>query len=204
MGKSVAAWLLLATAATSALTPLELVQTATTRVVTILQDPGFTGAINAQKRRLAIRGVAEDLFDFNEMARRSLGKHWKERSRAERDEFVRVFTDLLERSYIGVVENYSDEKLVYLGEFFEGGFAIVKTKVVFGAKRGAEIPIEYRLAQSGQRWAVYDVVVDGVSFVSNYRSQFERIIATSSYGALVQKMRQRDGEFVFLRRARKG
>ncbi len=204
MGKSVAAWLLMAAATTSTLTPLELVQSATTRVVTILQDPGYAGAINAQKRRLAIRGTAEDLFDFNEMARRSLGKHWKDRSRAERDEFVRVFTDLLERSYIGVVENYSGEKVAYLGEWFEGGFAIVKTKVAFGATRGADIPIEYRLAQSGHRWAVYDVVVDGVSFVSNYRSQFERIIATSSYQALVQKMRQRDTELVFLRRARKG
>ena len=203
MGKSVAAWLLMAAATASALSPLELVQTATTRVVTILQDPGYSGAINAQKRRLALRGVAEDMFDFNEMARRSLGKHWNERTRGERDEFVRVFTDLLERTYIGVVESYSGEKVVYLGEWFDGAFAIVKTKVAFQG-RGADIPIEYRLIQHGQRWAVYDVVLDGVSFVSNYKSQFDRIIATSSYSALVQKMRQRDGEIVFLRRARKG
>ena len=203
MGKSLAAWLLVVGAATSTFTPLELVQSATTRVVTILQDQGYAGAINAQKRRLAIRGVAEDLFDFNEMARRSLGKHWKDRSRAERDEFVRLFTDVLERTYIGVVENYSGEKIVYAGEWFEGAFAVVKGRVVL-PQRGGDIPFEYRLAQSGQRWAVYDVVVDGVSFVSSYKSQFDRIIATSSYGALVQKMRQRDSEFVFLRRARKG
>src|SRR6185503_6098147 len=103
--KSLAAWLLLAAATTSALSPLELVQSTTTRVIAILQDPAYSGAINAQKRRLAIRGVAEDMFDFNEMARRSLGKHWNDRSRSERDEFVRLFTDMLERSYLGMVEN---------------------------------------------------------------------------------------------------
>lgn len=203
MGKSLAAFLLVAVAATSTLSPLELVQSATTRVVTILQDPSYAGAINVQKRRLAIRGVAEDLFDFNEMARRSLAKHWKDRSKAERDEFVRLFTDLLERTYLGVVDNYAGEKIVYGGEWFEGAFAVVKARIVLPG-RGHDVPIEYRLAQTGQRWAVYDVVVDGVSFVSNYRSQFDRVIASSSYPALVQKMRQRDTEFVFLKRARKG
>jgi phospholipid transport system substrate-binding protein len=203
MGKSVAAWLLMAAATTSALSPLELVQNGTTRVITILQDPSYSGAIHAQKRRLAIRGVAEDLFDFSEMARRSMGKHWKDRTKGERDEFVRVFTDLLERTYVGVIESYAGEKLVYQGEWFDGAFAIVKTRIVF-QQRGADLPIEYRLHQVGSRWAVYDVVVDGVSFVSNYRSQFDRVITTSSYGALVQKMRQKDGEIVFVRRVRKG
>jgi phospholipid transport system substrate-binding protein len=196
MSRALAAWVLVAATAAPG-TPQGVVQNAVSRVGTIVRDAGLTEDANTPKRA-AIRRVAEELFDFNEMARRALARHWTERSRLERDEFVRLFTDLLERSYMTTIENYAGERIVYLGETIDGPFATVKTKIV--TRRRAEIPIEYRLYQSGPRWAVYDVVLEGVSFVSNYRSQFDRVIQTTSFARLLDRLRQRDIDIVAVQR----
>lgn len=190
MQKAVAAWFLLIVSAASLASPTEVVRLAVEQVVRLMQDSERPAASEA--RRFEIRLVANRLFDFTEMARRSLGRHWSDRTSQQREEFVRLFSGALERSYFGKIENYTGEGIVYNGETVEGEFATVRSKIIDGRK--AEIPVDYRLHLVGSRWAVYDVLIDGVSIVGNYRAQFNQIIQTSSYDNLIRKMRLKELE----------
>ena len=171
--------------------PLELVRASVSRVLAIVQAPNAVASGGGQ-RRTEIRRVAQGLFDFNEMARLTLARHWKDRSVREQEEFVRLFTDLLERSYLTTIENYAGERVTFLTESVSGPYAQVRSRIT--TDRRMEISIDYRLIESGARWAVYDVVLDGVSLVSNYRSQFNSIIRTSSFADLLTKLRSRQIE----------
>ena len=162
------------------------------RVIKALEDPELKKEGRAKDRRAAVRKIANDIFDFSETARRSLGRHWQGRTPAERDEFVQLFSDLLERSYISKIETYGGEKILYNSDSVEGDQAKVQTKLV--AKGGGEIPIEYRMHKAGDRWLVYDVVIEGVSLVANYRTQFNKIIQTSSFKELMNKMKNKQQE----------
>ncbi len=192
MEKALAAWLLVAAATTSMASPTEVVQVAVEQVVRVVEDTDLARPAAAEQRRIEIRRIAENLFDFPEMARRSLARHWTDRTSQQRQEFIRLFTAILERSYFGRLENYSGERIVYTGETLDGDFATVRSKIVVGRK--GEVPVEYRLHLAGSRWAVYDVLIEGVSFVSTYRAQFNRIIQTSSYDGLIEKMRAKELE----------
>jgi len=173
--------------------PLEQLRLQVDRVLKLLDDPELKKESKAKDRRVAVRKIANEIFDFNETAKRSLGRHWLARTPAERDEFVQVFTDLLERSYISRVELYGGEKIQYVGDTIEDGEqAKVQTKLV--TKGGGEIPIEYRMHKKADRWLVYDVIIEGVSLVSNYRTQFNKIIQTSSFQELVKKMKSKQEE----------
>ena len=162
------------------------------RVLKTLDDPELKKEGKERDRRAAVRKIANDIFDFGETARRSLGRHWQPRTAAERDEFVQLFADLLERSYISKVELYGGEKIQYLGDTIEGEQARVQTKLV--TKGGSDIPIEYRMHRKGDRWLVYDVIIEGVSLIANYRTQFNKIIQTASYQELVKKMKAKQDE----------
>ena len=162
------------------------------KAVKILEDPELKK--KPVERRTAVRQVANDIFDFSETAKRSLARHWTPRTQAERDEFVALFTDLLERSYIGKIELYGGEKILYTGERIDGDTASVTTKIV--TKNGTEVPVEYRLLRRAERWLVYDVSIEGVSLVSNYRTQFNKIITTSSFQELIKKMKTKQEEFI--------
>lgn len=129
------------------------------------------------------------------MAKRSLALFWKQRTPEEKKGFVSLYSDLLERSYIKKIENYSDEKIIYTDEKIDDGYAIVKTKII--TKRNVEIPIEYKLLKKNNKWDVYDVVIEGVSLVNNYRNQFSKIIRTSSYEELVKRMQNKQDEELF-------
>jgi phospholipid transport system substrate-binding protein len=201
MGKSVVALFLVAAATVSAASPREVVQRAVARVVELLDGGGSasTGergvivAVASVRRRAQIRAVADELFDFGEVARRVLSVHWAARTPAERIEFVGLFTDLLERAYLGRIEAYAGEKIVYVAEKIDGDFAVVRSRILPKRRttdaHAREIGLEYRLLRKDGRWKVYDVIVDGVSFVSTYRSQFDRVIKTSSYSTLVERLR---------------
>lgn len=202
MGKSLIALLLVAATTTAPVaTPREVVQRSVARVIELVDASGHAlpserggaaGAGISVRRRAQIRAIAEELFDFDDVARRALSVHWATRTPAERTEFVSLFTDLLERAYIGKVESYSGEKIVYPAEKIDGDFAIVRSRIVpkrQGDARAHETGLEYRLLKKDGRWKVYDVVIDGVSFVSTYRSQFDRIIKSSSYASLIDRMR---------------
>ena len=174
--------------------PLEQLRAQIDRVLKILDDAEMKKDGRGKDRRLAVRKIADDIFDFQETAKRSLGRHWTTRSPAEREEFVKLFSDLLERSYISKIELYGGEKIAYLGDTLDGDQALVRTRIV--TKGGAEVPVEYRMLKKGERWLVYDVVIEGVSLVANYRTQFNKIIQTSSYAELVKKMKVKQDEFI--------
>jgi phospholipid transport system substrate-binding protein len=155
------------------------------RVVTILEDAQLKTKPAA--RRAALRTAAADIFDFTEITRRSLGRHWQAATPAERDDLVALMTALLERSYLSRIEAYSGERIVFAGETAEADLATVRTRLV--GKGGVETPVDYRLYKVGERWLVYDVTVEGVSLVANYRAQFNKILQTSSTQGLVERLR---------------
>ncbi|HTG82759.1 MAG TPA: ABC transporter substrate-binding protein [Geobacteraceae bacterium] len=161
-------------------------------VVRIVSDKELKKPQNEKKRRQELKAAVGRIFNYGEMAKRSLGRYWKERSPAERKEFVSLFEILLENSYAGKIESYNQEKIVYLSENVEGEYAEVKSKVV--TPKRDEYALDYRLLSAGGRWMVYDVVIEGVSLVSNYRSQFNRIIAGQGYNELVKKLRTKSEE----------
>ena len=207
MGKAFMAWMLVASAvAAPAAGPREIVQSAVNRVVVAIQsvdsvaDPSPAQRLVREQRRLDVRRVAADLFDFDEISRRALSRHWTARSPEEQVEFVRLFTDLLERTYIGRIESYSGEKIIYLGEVVDGPFATVRSKVV--TRRRTETPLDYKLHLRDGRWKVYDVLIDHVSFVATYRSEFGRILQKESYSALVERLRKQNVEAAALVRMR--
>lgn len=156
---------------------------------TSVERAGANG-IDVGKRREAIRRVAAPVFDWREMTSRTLGQHWQARSEAERTEFVQIFSDLVNRAYITQLERYSGEAIRYISERIEGDLGGVSTRFV--TKQGREIPVDYRVISRDGRWRIYDVVVQGVSLVSNYRSQFDKVIRSSSYPELVKRIRDMD------------
>ena len=157
-------------------------------VVKILGDRDLAAPSRAAERRAAVQKVALEIFDFEETAKRALGRHWRERSPAEQQEFVKLFSGLLEDAYLGKIEGYQGEKVTYAGDTIEGDQAVVKTRIVT-AKGGSEIPVDYRMVRQPSGWRVYDVMIEGVSLISNYRTQFNKVIQTESYDALVKRLR---------------
>jgi len=159
-------------------------------IIAILKDPSLKGDDLSEQRRGRIREKMEERFTFAEMAKRSLGKHWREMSGEQRREFTSIFARLIENSYIGKIEGYTDEKVFYEKEMVRKRSAVVKTKIV--TKQGTDIPLDYRLiSRSGGEWKVYDVVIEGVSLVRNYRSQFSKTLRSSSYEELVNKLKSK-------------
>ncbi len=144
------------------------------------------------KRRQALKKTISSVFDYSEMAKRSLGKHWNHRSVAEKKQFADLFASLLENSYTSKIESYNNEKIVYMRELIDGDHAEVKSKVIT-AKRD-EFALDYRLLKVNGKWMVYDVVIEGVSLVSNYRSQFNKIILASGYPDLVKKLQSKTND----------
>ena len=200
MGKALAAWFLVASAVAAPLsTPREIVQSAVGRVLVALQradnDAMPTSATRRMdgrdQRRAEIRRVAADLFDFDEISRRVLSRYWTERSPEEQAEFVALFTGVLERTYIGRIEAYSGEKIIYVGEAVDGQFATVRSKVV--TRRRTETPLDYKLHLRDGRWKVYDILIDHVSFVGTYRSEFTRILQREDYAGLLERLRKESG-----------
>ena len=175
--------------------PLDQLKAATDRVLKILQNAELKKPDQVDARRKQIRAVADEIFDWTETAKRALGRHWQGRTPPQREEFSVLFADLVERSYVGKIEAYSGERIVFAGDTLEGDQATVRTKLL--TKSNTEIPIDYRLQKEGERWRAYDVLIEGVSLVANYRSQFNRIITQSGYDDLVKKLRQKREEVEF-------
>jgi len=160
-------------------------------VVEILKRPETPSGWKKKDRRERLREVIAQRFDFEEMAKRSLGHHWQ-RNAARKDEFVPVFTRFAQDSYLNSIESYKNEKILYTRERVDRDFAQVDTKVITG--KGDEIPIDYRLHSVGGKWKVYDVVIENVSLVNNYRSQFNRILATASFDDLIKRLQEKTPE----------
>src|SRR5262245_5926953 len=176
----------------TAVTATEAVKTSVEQVVGLLEDKELKQADRAMERRQQLQKIFNDRFSYEEMSKRSLGAYWKDLNETQRQQFVDLFRQLLARTYTGTIEGYSGERFQYLSEQNEGDYAEVRTKLI---SRKGEIPINYRLLSKTGEWQVYDIVVDGISMVSNYRAQFNKIIQTSSYGDLVQKLQDKNEVF---------
>jgi phospholipid transport system substrate-binding protein len=159
------------------------------QVIATIESPSLRSESKTAERRQAIRVITDGIFDWTAMARRALGRHWEERTVTEQTEFVALFRDLLERAFIGKIERYGAENVAYVGESLDGDESTVRTRVTL--KPGPEVGVDYRMARQGSRWMIFDVVVQTVSLVSNYHTQFDGIIRTSSYHELVKKLRTR-------------
>lgn len=173
--------------------PAEQLKASIDRVLLILDDPAFKPEAKLAERRKAVRRITDEIFDFEEMAQRALGQHWRPLTADQRKEFIPLFADLLDRAYMSTIERYNGEPIQYTGERVEGDFAVVSTKIL--TKQDTEIPVSYRMLRHGDRWLIYDVSAEGVSLVANYRTQFNNIIRTSSYDLLLKRMRSRIEEF---------
>jgi len=168
--------------------PTDSLKQAVDQVVKILSDPALKDKPDV--RRAEVRKIAESFFDYPETARRSLGQHWNGRTPAQQQEFVKLFADILDRAYVSKIDLYQGERVQYTGETTDGNDATVKTMIA--AKNNTDIPVDYRMHVKNGRWVVYDVIIEGVSLVSNYRTQFNKIIQTEPYDALVQRLRAKD------------
>lgn len=169
--------------------PTEQVKATVDKVFLVLRDPRLKPTGKQSERREQLKQVLFSRFNFAEMAKRSLGSNWTRRTPQEQEEFVRLFTEVLERAYADLIEAYSDEKIVYLNEKIDGGYADVSSKVV--TTKGEEYSINYRAQLIGNEWRVYDVVAENISLVNNYRSQFSRVIAKASYEELVRRLKDK-------------
>ncbi|MGH7387846.1 MAG: MlaC/ttg2D family ABC transporter substrate-binding protein [Candidatus Rokuibacteriota bacterium] len=182
----------LAFAAAEAGPPTDVVKTHVEQALEVLAQPSMQGEADAAQRREAIRQIAQDAFDFPDMARRTLGQHWRQRTPEERERFTRLFTALLERAYFTRIDAFHQGSVVkYVGEDVEGTTASVKTVVV--TDKGSTIPVEYLTHAVDGRWRIYDVKIESVSLVANYRAQFNKVIVSSSFEELLRRLEERAG-----------
>ncbi len=170
----------------------EAVRQTIDQVLAILEDPDLKSPDRAAERRAKLEEVIGKRFDYEEMGKRTLAAHWKNLDSSQQGEFVALFQSFLSNSYAGNIDGYSGQKVEYVKERHKGNFAEVQTKVV--SSKG-ELPLDYRLMKKNGNYRVYDVVIDGVSLVKNYRGQFARIIKTSSYEGLIEKLRTKADQF---------
>ncbi len=168
------------------------VKTTVDQVIKIVSDKEMKKPQNEQKRRSALKQAIGRIFNYGEMAKRSMAVHWKPLTPEQRKEFVGLFATLLENSYAGKIESYHQEKIVYDRESVEGNRAEVDTRVI--TPKRDEFSLDYRLLKDGNKWMVYDVVIEGVSLVSNYRTQFNKIINEQGYNELVKKLKTKSEE----------
>ena len=163
------------------------------RGLSVLKEPSLKGTEKAQERRQRLWEEISPVFNFEEMSKRSLGVHWKKRTPEEKKEFVELFTNILKDNYIGQTDTYSGEKIVFLKERHDDdNHATVQTKII--TNTGTEVLVDYRMLNNDGEWRIYDMVIEGISFVNNYRSQFNNTLMKSSFEELIQKMKEKMGK----------
>jgi phospholipid transport system substrate-binding protein len=181
-------WIALAAVPAYAGAPTEAMKATIDEVLRIIREKELKQPAKGDERRQQLEKVVGARFDYQEMSRRALGAPWNQLSEQEKQEFVSLFRTLLTNSYADKIETYSGEGVQYLNERTEKEYAEVRTKVLSGK---TEIPLDYRLIHKAEDWRVYDVVVDGVSLVNNYRGQFAKILRASSYSDLIDQLRKK-------------
>ena len=192
MGRTltIAAALLLLAGAPAWAGPTDQLREYTDQVIKVLDDPSMA----RQDRRAAVRKIAHEAFDVAETAQRVLARHWQARTQAEREEFTQLFADLLERTYIARMDEYGGERIRYVSESIDGKLASVRARIT--TRSSTEVAVESRMNLRGDRWLIYDVLIENVSLVANYRSQFDRIVRSGSYEELVRRLKTKRDEFL--------
>jgi len=171
--------------------PQDLVRTAVDKAVQILKDPKLQPADKKKERIDRLREAVNPIFDYQEMAKRALGTHWRRRTPAEQEEFVILFRDFLEGIYSDKIDLYGGEKVLFGRQTVDEDFAQVESTII--NPKGEEIAVNYKLRRVNGKWKVYDAVVENISIINNYRSQFDRVISGSSYQELVKRLREKVG-----------
>ena len=173
-------------------TPMRQVKETVEKILGILDDPQYAAKEKADIKKQLIISIVKDRFDFKEMSQRTLASNWKRINAAEQNTFVELFSKLLEDTYIKKIEQYSGEEVIYGASEVRGDRAVVETNVI---RNRIETPLVYRLKRdSGDKWFVYDVVIEGVSLVSNYRSQFSGVIEKEKFSGLVARLEKKISE----------
>lgn len=172
--------------------PTDQVRATVDQLIEVLNNPRLKADPRKKDRRTQLRQIISARFDFVEMAKRSLGGHWRTLNQKQQGEFVTLFTDIMERAYIDKFENYNGEKFTYIRERLDGSFAEVESRV--STRNGEEYSLNYKLYLVSGEWKAYDVVIENVSLVNNYRSQFNRILARSPHEELVRRMKEKQIE----------
>jgi phospholipid transport system substrate-binding protein len=172
--------------------PTEKIKETTDKILAIVTDPKLKGPDKAAERRRLIRKVVDERFDWEEMSRRTLARHWRKRTAAEKKEFVELYSTLLERTYLDQVEGYSGEKVLFVDEKVDGDYGVVEIRII--TTRQTEIPVKYKIRRKGNDWFGYDIDIEGVSLINNYRTQFNSIIVRSSYEELIKRLRAKVSE----------
>jgi phospholipid transport system substrate-binding protein len=168
--------------------PTEQIRQSIDDVIAVVK--AMKGSEKKAERRAKIRKIVDSIFDFREMSKRVLALNWKNRTAEEKKEFVPLFEDLIEDVYATKLEKYNGEKVEYGQESVDDGYARVQTTIV--DRTGREIPVDYMLMKQSRKWAVYDVIIEGVSLIENYRSQFRDIIDSGSYNDLVIRLKRKE------------
>jgi len=169
--------------------PLDLVKSAAEGATAVLKDPKLKSSDKKKERIERLKEIANPIFDYEEMARRSLGAHWRRRTPAEQEEFARLFRGFLEKVYADKVDLYDGERVVFGRETLEQDYAQVESTVINA--KGEQISVVYRLKRTDGKWKVYDAVIENISIVNNYRSQFDRVISKSSYEELKKLLKEK-------------
>ena len=170
---------------------LETVKISAEKVIQILNDPALQGKEKKKERIDRLKEVVNPLFDYEEMAKRALGSHWRRRSPAEQEEFVKLFRDFLERTYSDKVDFYEGQRVVFGRETIDQEFAQIDSSFINA--KGEEFAVSYKLRRADGKWKIYDAVIENISIVNNYRSQFDRVIAKSSYEELKRLLKEKAG-----------
>ena len=167
--------------------PTDQIRQTTEKILAIVQAPALKGTDKDEERQKQMKKAVDERFDWATMARSAIGKNWRDLSEAQRTEFTGLFSELIEKNYMSKVESYSGEKILYKGDKVDGTYGVVDVVIV--TLRGTDIPVSYRLLKKGTEWLVYDVSIEGVSMVNNYRSQIGAILNSSSYDNLIVKIK---------------
>jgi phospholipid transport system substrate-binding protein len=171
--------------------PTDVVRSAAEQAIQVMKDPKLKSPDRKEERIARLKEIINPIFDYQEMARRCMGRHWRQRTPAEQEEFYNLFRDFLERVYSSKVDFYDGERVTFGRETIDGDFAEVESTVVNAT--GIESPVTYRLRRTGGMWKVYDAVIENISIVNNYRSQFDRVISRSSYDELKRLLLEKSG-----------
>lgn len=173
--------------------PGEIIVERIDKSLAVLRSPALQGAEKISERRQKLWEALAPIFNFKEMSRRALGRHWKDRTPEEREEFTSVFTNILKNNYLQKTNSYTNEKIVYLRETAQGDRSKVQTNII--TAKGEKIIVDYSMRKIGNTWKIYDITIEGVSVVGNYRSQFNSILSKSPFARLIQQLKEKEREF---------
>ena len=171
----------------AASSPTDMVRISVDAVLAILDNE----QLNYEDKRSQIGVIVQERFDFRAMSQRTLATNWRKTTDEEKEKFIELFSQLIENSYVGKIESYTNERVDYPGEKVSGRKAVVETLIITSS---ADIPVDYRLYQKGDQWLVYDVIIEGVSLISNYRSSYQEIMKKEGFDGLLAKMRAKIDE----------